>query len=117
MKSVCHFLIFCSLFLISYSTFPQSFTHADTLLGSNGPGRDWWDVQHYDLHVEFNLEDSSISGSNTIDFKASRKDSVLQMDLQQPLIIDSFEITAVAVFDSLGNIIGGSISPSTNKFY
>src|SRR5205807_5285728 len=27
------------------------FTHADTLRGSIGPGRNWWGVAFYDLHV------------------------------------------------------------------
>ena len=27
------------------------YTHADTLRGSNGPARAWWDVQFYDLHT------------------------------------------------------------------
>jgi aminopeptidase N len=92
MKSVCHFLIFCSLFLISYSALAQPFTHADTLRGSNGPGRDWWDVQHYNLNVKFDLDDSSISGWNEIQFKQLHTNEVLtmQIDLQDPLIIDSF---------------------------
>ncbi len=29
------------------------FTHADTLRGSDGPARSWWDVTFYDLHVVF----------------------------------------------------------------
>ncbi len=33
----------------------EEFTHADTLRGSNGPGRDWWDVMKYDLHVNLIL--------------------------------------------------------------
>jgi aminopeptidase N len=108
MKSVCHFLIFCSLFLISYSAFAQPFTHADTLRGSNGPGREWWDVQHYGLNVKFNLNDSSISGYNDISFEISRIDSSMQIDLQEPLIIDSFCIVGsyAETHDSSGNAVG-----------
>ena len=50
-----------------------TFNHADTLRGSNGPGRDWWDALKYDIHVKFNLEDSTISGCNTIDFKVLKE--------------------------------------------
>ena len=32
----------------------EVFTHADTLRGSNGSGRDWWDATKYDLYVKFN---------------------------------------------------------------
>ena len=46
--------------------FSQKFTHADTLRGSNGKARSWWDATKYNLHVKFDLEDSSISGYNII---------------------------------------------------
>ena len=67
----------------------STYTHADTLRGSNGPGRDWWDATKYDLHVKFNLEDSTISGYNIISFKALKPGSVMQIDLQEPMVIDS----------------------------
>ncbi|HEV2831220.1 MAG TPA: M1 family metallopeptidase, partial [Hanamia sp.] len=69
----------------------QTFSHADTLRGSNGPGRAWWNATKYDLHVNFNIEDSSISGYNIISFKELNPDHVgfFQIDLQEPLIIDS----------------------------
>ncbi len=65
------------------------FTHADTLRGSNGPGRDWWDVLKYDLHVKFNLVDSTISGYNIIQLKVLKQGEAMQIDLQEPMILDS----------------------------
>ena len=65
------------------------FTHADTLRGSNGPGRDWWDVLKYDLHVKFNLVDSTISGYNIIQLKVLKHGEAMQIDLQEPMILDS----------------------------
>src|SRR5690348_14964314 len=44
----------------------STFTHADTLRGTNGPGRSWWDATFYDLHVTVSLADSSIRGYNGI---------------------------------------------------
>ena len=38
------------------------FTRADTLRGSDGPGRAWWDVTFYDLAVTVTPEDSSLAG-------------------------------------------------------
>ncbi len=76
-----------------------NFTHADTLRGSNGPGRDWWDVTKYDLHVKFNIEDSTISGWNVIQFKVLKKGEVMQIDLQEPMIIDSVTIPFLEKFD------------------
>ena len=64
-------------------------THADTLRGTYGPSRDWWDVLKYDLHVKFNIKDSTISGYNVIQFKILKKGDKMQIDLQEPMIIDS----------------------------
>lgn len=85
--------------LIFNFSFGQLFTHADTLRGSNGPGRSWWNATKYDLHVTFNLEDSSISGYNQISYKAltSKHPEFFQVDLQEPMIIDS-------VFSETGNL-------------
>ena len=86
------FIIF--IFFIFYSSISLGqFNHADSLRGSYGPARSWWDVTKYDLHVKFNLEDSSISGWNIITFKVLKKGNLMQIDLQEPLVIDSiFEI-------------------------
>lgn len=73
----------------------EVFTHADTLRGSNGPGRDWWDATKYDLHVKFNLEDSTISGWNEISFKVLKKGSIMQIDLQEPMILDYIRYNAI----------------------
>ena len=67
----------------------SSFTHADTLRGSITPQRAWWDVTFYDLHVKINPADSSISGYNGIKYRVLKPDNVMQIDLIQPLKIDS----------------------------
>src|SRR5258708_15172454 len=67
----------------------KSFTHADTLRGSNGPARAWWDVQFYDLHVRVQPADSTISGWNGIAYRVLRPAREMQIDLQEPLQIDS----------------------------
>jgi aminopeptidase N len=88
-----HFIRVLLVFHFSFFVFnylnAQLFTHADTLRGSNGPGRDWWNVLKYDVQVKFNMEDSTISGSNTIQFKVVKQGRVMQVDLQEPLILDS----------------------------
>ncbi len=67
----------------------KAFTKADTLRGAYGPSRDWWNVLKYDLHVKFNIEDSTISGKNVIQIKSLKKGLKFQIDLQEPLVIDS----------------------------
>ena len=65
------------------------FTHADTLRGSNTPRRAWWDVTFYDLHVTVSPADSSLRGYNGITYRVLRSDRKMQIDLQQPLVVDS----------------------------
>jgi len=65
------------------------YTHADTLRGSNGPARAWWDVTFYDLHVRVNPADSSISGRTGITYRVLQPDQEMQIDLQQPMQVDS----------------------------
>lgn len=65
------------------------FTHADTLRGTITPQRAWWDVVAYDLHVNVHLEDSTLSGYNTITYEVLSPDSMMQIDLQEPMEIDS----------------------------
>ncbi|MEO7307245.1 MAG: M1 family metallopeptidase [Ferruginibacter sp.] len=77
----------------------KAFTHADTLRGTYGPSRDWWDVLKYDLHVKFNIKDSTISGYNVIQFKVLKKGDVMQIDLQEPMILDSISILFLDKFN------------------
>ncbi len=69
----------------------EAFTRADTLRGTNGAARSWWDVTFYDLDVRINPSDRTISGSNAITYRVmtSTDRSELQIDLQAPLQIDS----------------------------
>lgn len=66
-----------------------TFTHADTLRGSNTPGRAWWDAEFYDLHVRANPADSGIAGINVITYRVLKPATEMQIDLQPPLQIDS----------------------------
>jgi aminopeptidase N len=67
----------------------RTFTHADTLRGSNGPGRAWWDASFYDLHVAVDPADSSIRGHNAITYRVLHPATSMQIDLQEPLVVDS----------------------------
>jgi aminopeptidase N len=73
----------------------KKFTKADTLRGSLNENRDWWDVLRYDIEVRPDYESKSISGKSIIRFKyvkpakKSTEFMIMQIDLQQPLIIDS----------------------------
>jgi aminopeptidase N len=65
-------------------------TRADSLRGAiDSPGRRWWDVTFYDLAVRIDPADSSIAGSNRIDYQVTAPGRELQIDLIAPLGIDS----------------------------
>ncbi|MGH7590734.1 MAG: M1 family peptidase, partial [Gemmatimonadales bacterium] len=74
---------------LSLAAQTRVFTHADTLHGSNTPERAWWDAEFYDLHVTVHPADSSITGWNGITYRVLTPATVMQIDLQVPLDIDS----------------------------
>ncbi len=69
----------------------KAFTHADTLRGSITPQRLWWDVMKYDITIKPDFENKTTEGKNTITYKvvSDKYPSVMQIDLQEPLQIDS----------------------------
>jgi aminopeptidase N len=62
-------------------------TRQETLRGTITPEREWWDVLHYDLSVQFLPQTRTIKGSNTITFRTLKPGSKMQIDLQTPLAI------------------------------
>ncbi|MDR0793289.1 MAG: M1 family metallopeptidase [Chitinophagaceae bacterium] len=69
----------------------NTFTHADTLRGTITPERAWWNVLRYDITVKPDYFTKSISGKNIITYLVEQDNhpDILQIDLQEPLIIDS----------------------------
>ncbi len=67
----------------------KKYTRADTLRGTIGVERAWWNIQFYDLHVTPNIIDKTINGFVDISYQVLKKDKTMQIDLQQPLVIDS----------------------------
>jgi aminopeptidase N len=95
-------VVFFLVALTSRSIAAQSaptkmFSRADTLRGSNGAGRSWWDAAFYDLRVTVNPSDSSIRGYNTITYRVLKAAKQMQIDLQLPLEVDSMVQDARAV--------------------
>jgi len=81
--------VIAAVALLTVAQDTTRYTRADTLRGSNGPARVWWDVQFYDLHVSVNPGDSSISGWNRITYRVLQPAPEMQIDLQPPLVVDS----------------------------
>jgi aminopeptidase N len=71
---------------------PIKRARADTLRGSfTTPGRSWWDVTFYDLHTTIRPNDSTIAGYNAITYKVLRPANEMQIDLMEPLVVDSMK--------------------------
>ncbi|PQJ12456.1 peptidase M1 [Flavipsychrobacter stenotrophus] len=83
-------LIILSMWYLLSANTTFAFAHADTLRGSNGRGRDWWDVKKYWLQVSFDTARQSIKGFSDIEFSVVKtaRDS-MQIDLQDPMVVDS----------------------------
>ncbi|SIQ10168.1 M1 family metallopeptidase [Maribacter ulvicola] len=86
----------------------KKFTHADTLRGTITPERAWWDVLKYDISVTPNFEKKYTSGCNIITYKVvqEKHPEVMQIDLQEPLKIDSivYDKTKSLTFKREGNV-------------
>ena len=83
------FALFFSLHFATHSLKAQTenISRQEMLRGSITPEREWWDVLHYHLSVEFLVDTRRLNGSNAITFKAAKPGKKMQIDLQPPLAI------------------------------
>jgi aminopeptidase N len=106
------------LFIVAFAVFAQvqiyaphlfaqteNVTRQETLRGSITPEREWWDVLHYHLAVEFLPETKRLRGSNTITFKTLKPGKRMQVDLQPPLAITKIiHGNSLLKFEREGNV-------------
>lgn len=80
-----------SLTVSAQETKPVVYTHADTLRGTITPERSWWDVQRYDITVKPDYPSKTIVAKSVVTYRVTTAQPVkkLQLDLQEPLVIDS----------------------------
>ena len=72
-------------------------TRADTLRGTVTPERAWWDVTHYDLAVRVDPATRSIRGKVDVTFRTVQPARTMQIDLQQPLVLDAATLGGAAL--------------------
>src|ERR1051325_11918385 len=84
MRKVIPIALLLSLVAINVAAQTEPPSRQEILRGSITPEREWWDVQHYHLSVEFLLETRRLKGSNVITFKTVKPGSKMQIDLQLP---------------------------------
>lgn len=62
---------------------------ADSLRGFLNENRNWFNVKQYNIYVKPNIPNKSIEGSVEMYFDVERNANIMQLDLQEPMIIDA----------------------------
>jgi aminopeptidase N len=91
--------------LVSAQT--NGFTKQDTLRGSIGPERAWWNVLHYELTIEPDFTTRQLKGKNRIEFNLTGAPVTdrMQIDLQLPMQIEKVLLGQQALpFTREGNV-------------
>ena len=98
-----YLVVICCLLLCACSSLNQS--RQQTLRDTITPEREWWDLQHYHLQMQFYPREKRLSGTNTISFKALKPGARMQIDLQEPLAINKVTFNnQELVFEREGNV-------------
>ncbi len=125
-KTFC-FIYFSFVFFLTACAQPLSqkskLSRQDTLRGSITPERAWWNVLTYFIRITPDYNTKTIKGSNEIAFSVLNggKKKKMQIDLQQPLVIDSifFNSKKLEQFTRNGNVFiidfGPTDFPVTKK--
>jgi len=66
----------------------SEYSRQDSLRGSITAERIWWDLRHYNLRVDVDIENRTIQGSNLVTYKVLSEHNRMQIDLQYPMKID-----------------------------
>jgi aminopeptidase N len=95
-KGTATFIFSFSFFIFHFCTAQplhqkKGFTRQDSLRGTIGPERSWWNVLYYDINVTPDYKSKSIKGKTIIEYRviADKHSDYMQIDLQQPLRIDT----------------------------
>lgn len=67
----------------------KTFSRKDSLRGTLGPERSWFDVHYYDLHLTVEPEKKTIAGYNDIYFTCKDAYQTMQIDLFENMKVDS----------------------------
>ena len=89
LKTIVIIITTLACFQFSYA----QYTRQDTLRGSIGSGRAWWNVKNYNISVDVDIANKRISGYNQITFSVIKGGSnkIMQVDLQEPMDIEKVQ--------------------------
>lgn len=94
MKTFLPFLLFFAVIFLSIGGDAQvlgtskAHSRQDTLRGTIGPNRSWWDVSWYGITVKPDIAARTIRGTVLMDFQVLEAGTVMQLDMQVPMKID-----------------------------
>lgn len=89
MNRISFFVTIMVWYLLKANT-TLAYSRQDTLRGTNGSGRNWWDVTKYELNISFDTATQSIHGYVDMKFKlVQHAGDSMQLDLQEPMVMDS----------------------------
>ena len=79
-------IVIISAAIINFHISFAQYTRQDTLRGSIGNDRNWWNVKQYNLSISIDIVNQSISGTSQIVFDIAKagKNRFMQIDLQKP---------------------------------
>jgi aminopeptidase N len=104
------------VFLVTNTILAQKFTKQDSLRGSITKERVWWDLKKYHLDIKVNPADSTIVGSNTIDYQVVDKYNIMQIDLQEPMQITKIVQGGINLkYQREGNVYYVYLAANQNK--
>jgi len=69
----------------------KNYSRQDTLRGTVTSEREWWNLTHYDLYFELDIDKKYLKGSNTISYEVLEAHKIMQIDLQPPMKITKIE--------------------------
>jgi aminopeptidase N len=111
-KTICLFVVF----LVTNTILAQKFTKQDSLRGSITKERVWWDLKKYHLDIKVNPADSTIVGSNSIDYQVVDKYNIMQIDLQEPMQITKIVQDGIKLkYQREGNVYYVYLAANQNK--
>lgn len=67
----------------------KTYTRKDSIRGTLGPDRAWFDVHYYDLHLTVEPDKKRIFGYNDIYFTCDKRKDIMQIDLFENMQVDS----------------------------
>jgi aminopeptidase N len=92
-----------SVFFISFSLHyfsaaqPSAFSHTDSLRGTQNSSRACYDVTFYDLNLDININEKTLSGFNKIHYQVKNEFKTIQVDLFSEMKISKIEYHSKAL--------------------